>query len=102
MPRKILANNNYDIQLIELYPCNSKDELHSREGYWQKEIKCLNRCIAGRTKKQYNLDNKAKIAEQKQVYNKVRHMCECGKEYTIDHRSRHIKSQHHQTIIAKQ
>ena len=27
---KILENNNYDIILIENYPCNKKDELHAR------------------------------------------------------------------------
>ena len=29
----IIANNNYDIVLIESYPCNSKDELQARERY---------------------------------------------------------------------
>ena len=28
---KILGNNNYTIELIELYPCNNKQELNIRE-----------------------------------------------------------------------
>ena len=34
----ILANNDYDIVLVESYPCDSKDELYSRERYWTKEL----------------------------------------------------------------
>ena len=38
---KVIATGNYDIQLIELYPCNSKMELHAREGYWIKQMDCV-------------------------------------------------------------
>lgn len=41
---EIFANNNYDILLVENYPCNSKDELHSRERYWIENTEnCVNR-----------------------------------------------------------
>ena len=35
---KILENNNYDIQLVEAYACNSRDELHAREGHYIKTL----------------------------------------------------------------
>ena len=31
---RILEMEDYDIVLIEAYPCNSKDELHARERYY--------------------------------------------------------------------
>jgi len=34
---EIFDNNNYDIILLENYPCNNKDELHVRER-WYIEI----------------------------------------------------------------
>jgi hypothetical protein len=44
-----LGWNNYYMQLIEYYPCNSRDELESREGELQKIIKPpLNKNMAGR------------------------------------------------------
>jgi len=40
---KIIENDDYDIILIENYPCNSKDELHARERYWTSQIDCINK-----------------------------------------------------------
>ena len=39
----ILQNEDYDIVLIESYPCNSKDELHARERYHTNNIDCVNK-----------------------------------------------------------
>ena len=60
--------DNCDIILIEAYPCNSKDELKSREAHYIKTIKCVNKCIPGRTSKQYDIDNKERIQQRKQKY----------------------------------
>ena len=70
---RIMENDNYDIQLIENYPCESKDELHAREGHWIKQTDCVNVRVAGRSHKesckQYYEDNKEIIAEyHKQWY----------------------------------
>ncbi len=51
------------IELYELYPCNSKMELEKREGEVIRKISTLNKFIAGRTKKEYYLDNLDKIRE---------------------------------------
>lgn len=43
----VFENDDYDIVLIESYPCNSKDELHSRERHWiETTDKCVNRSRA--------------------------------------------------------
>lgn len=31
---KVLEGNDYDIILLESYPCNSKEELKARKRYW--------------------------------------------------------------------
>ena len=41
---------NCKIELLELYPCNSKAELTAREGHHQRNNDCVNIQIAGRKK----------------------------------------------------
>jgi len=45
------------IELISSYPCNSKEELKREEGKYQREMKCVNKCIAGRTIEEWIEDN---------------------------------------------
>ena len=41
---EILENNHYEILLLEAFPCNSKDELHKREGFHIKNtLNCINK-----------------------------------------------------------
>ena len=58
------------IELLELFPCNNKLELCKREGELIRIHKnnCVNRCIAGRTRKDYQIDNKDKIKENNKQY----------------------------------
>jgi len=60
---KLIVENIEDwyIELHELYPCNYKTELKRREGEVIREIGTLNKNIAGRTKKEYNIENADKI-----------------------------------------
>ena len=57
----IIDRGNYPIFLFENYPCNSRDELTTREGQiirkYEHECECVNMCIAGRSKKEYYEDN---------------------------------------------
>lgn len=63
---KIVKYEDCYIELIEKCPCNDKEELHKIEGKYIREMECVNRCIAGRNKKQYYQDNQ----EQKKQYSK--------------------------------
>jgi len=56
----ILKNGDYDIVLVELYPCNNKDELHKRERYWIENNECVNKNIPAQTKKERR-DVKSKL-----------------------------------------
>ena len=40
---QILDRNNYEILLIENYPCKTNEELRWRERYWFDNINCINK-----------------------------------------------------------
>jgi len=56
------------IELIETYPCKSKDELHAREGHHIRETVCVNKYIAGQTREEYLEANQPRICEQAKEY----------------------------------
>jgi len=59
---------NCKIYLVELYPCETKEELHAREGYHIKNNKCVNKIVAGRTQKQYKEEHRVTINERQKKY----------------------------------
>ena len=64
---------NCKIELLEYYPCDTLRELERREGEYIKTNKCVNKCIAGRTRKEYYQDIKDKHSKfMKQYYKKTR------------------------------
>jgi len=67
---EILKLGEAYIELLELFQCNSKLELHKREGELIREHKlnCVNKLIAGRTVKEYLIDNKESIGEKTKMY----------------------------------
>jgi hypothetical protein len=67
----IIERGNYKISLIELFPCNTKDELSAQEGFYIRNIKCVNKCITGRTQKEWSIDNKDKISNAKKEYYEI-------------------------------
>jgi hypothetical protein len=69
---EIIKNNDFYIELIELYPCSCVDELRQREGYYIKLLECVNKNIAGRNKKDsdknYRINNDIEIKIKKKTY----------------------------------
>jgi|LakMenE18May11ns_1017448.scaffolds.fasta_scaffold9957462_11 hypothetical protein len=59
---------NWNIELYENYPCNSKRELEKREGEIIRQFGTLNKRIEGRTHHQYITDNKEKKRENDRKY----------------------------------
>lgn len=118
---KIIQNGDYDIVLIENYPCNNKDELHARERYYIETTDCVNKNIPNRThkestqqyyiknkdkfaeyNKQYQMNNKEQINKQREQYRQenrakinLKYTCVCGGKYTHANKSQHIKSKKH-------
>ena len=107
----LLGKDKFYIELLETYPCNTKDELHAREGYWIRQLKpTLNMRIAGRKKDEYYQDNRDYLlnkAKQHYVNNKAsiqqhahtRIDCICGKSYTRQNKARHCRQEHHLSSI---
>ena len=99
----LLEQGAIHYKLIEKYPCENKQQLCKREGYWQKKITCVNKEIAGRTKKEYYQDNKLKISKKNKKYhqkNKLKrnekHICICcGGKYTTNNWTIHQKTKKH-------
>ena len=83
---KILELGDAYIELLEEINCDNRNQLEKREGELIREHKnnCVNRCIAGRTKQEYYIDNKDKITEnivQYRIDNKDK-----IKQYKIDNK----------------
>ena len=74
------------IELLEQYPCNSREELNRREGSYIRKINCVNKNIAGRTRKQYKIDNAEKIKRYDRQYyiDNVEKIKKYNKRYKID------------------
>ena len=64
-----LGIDNFDIELVEEYPCESKEELRNREGEIIREIGTLNHRIENRTKQEYKQEwidtNRERVNEQR-------------------------------------
>ena len=56
------------IELIEHYPCSSKEELHKREGEIIREMATLNQRVSGRNHKEYYLENHEKELNRCRAY----------------------------------
>lgn len=100
--------NNVLIYLIENFPCNNKDELRAREGYYIKQYNCVNMKLAGRTKKMYSDEHKEekkhydlqfRELNKEKIYKK--NLCECGGTYLTKHSSTHFKTKKHLNYIKK-
>jgi hypothetical protein len=68
MKMRELGMHKFYIELYEEYPCENKQQLNRKEGQIIRLIGTLNKAIAGRTQKEWELENKSKIQETKTVY----------------------------------
>ena len=59
--KEILKYGDVNIILIEKYPCDDKMELTKQERFHIERLNCVNKCIPGRTLKEYYIDNKDRI-----------------------------------------
>ena len=72
--------DNCKIELLEDYPCESKDQLNKREGHHIKLEECINKYVAGRTLKEWREDHK----EYKQEHDKQYRETNKEKKQTTD------------------
>ena len=99
---KVLKEENYRIELLEEYKCDNMEQLRAKEGEWIRKTKCVNKNIAGRTKKQWRNDNKDKLMEYGKQYkndNKDKVM-EYDKQYRKNNKAK-IQQYRQKKILCK-
>jgi len=105
------------IELIEDYPCNNKLELRQREQYHIDNNECVNKYRTYRTEEQIKEEckernrkwlevnrEKKKEKSKQYYYDNIEKMnekfkCECGVNYTYQHKKRHERSKKHLDFI---
>ena len=110
---------NWEMVLIEYFPCDNELELGRRENYWKQELQSslnsrtppmyetkqeymknvyeTNKEVLKEKAKLYKQDNKEQITEK----NNQKYTCECGGRYTLIHRARHFRTKVHQKHLAE-
>ena len=106
------------IELLEEYPCETKEQLLWREREWYEKTDCINKqrpIITDEEDKErkrksaskYREENKEKIKqynskykqENKELLNE-KFNCECGGKFTKQHKATHLKTKKHQSFAS--
>jgi hypothetical protein len=91
---QILEYESAKIELVENYPCNNKEELLQREGYYIRNNNCINKNIAGRTKQIWCEENKQYIKiQQKDYYEQNKEQINEQHKKYYEQNKEHIKEQ---------
>ena len=82
---EILKYPDHYIELLRAVPCTTKEELHKLEGDEIRATACVNKFIPGRTKKQYEEDNKEHLDQYRKQW------AEDNKEHLVEYQADHYK-----------
>ena len=85
------------IELVEKYPCKTKEELLWRERMWFDKIDCVNKRRPIATKKENNQKG-YETHKKNDKWVKYRFetlTCECGGKFSRHNKARHLKSARH-------
>jgi len=88
----VVAGGDYNIILLEKVVCESKDELERKERYYIETIECVNKCIPGRSKaeydKEYHQANKEARLKKDREYHQANRDArnEYARKYNEEHR----------------
>ena len=92
---EIIKHDDAYIELIEECENKTKDEIRKIEGGHIRILTykntCVNKKIEGRSKKEYNEDNKDKQKEYQKEFCNKKYMCNCGKNLSTGNKSAHNK-----------
>lgn len=88
--KQLFSYEDVYIELIEDYPCETKEQLNRREGEIIRNTNCVNKRIAGRTKKEHYEDNRETLIQEKRIYEKKNRdiILERRREYREKNRDR--------------
>ena len=99
--------DNFSMIEIEKYSCNDSNEARARERYWFETLNAnLNMvCPTIDTKKRKEKANERTKLYREEHHEEIlkkanqKHICECGKIYSVANKARHIKSLFHSNSI---
>lgn len=95
------------IVLVELYPCNSKEELNKKKAEYVLNNKCVNKAVFGVKSKEVQAMEKKEYHKRflaKQYIEsgcKVVH-CKCGVSHVLDWTSGHVKTPKHLLYLSEE
>jgi len=95
---EIVKYDSCYIELLEMYPCNSKEELLKKEKEYMESIECVNKCRPFRTdeeKKEYGKE----YYEANKEKNKQKYTCVCGSNTRKSDRRKHERTKKHGDYI---
>ncbi len=97
--------DNCKITLLEVCSCTSRDELIARESHYIRTMKCVNKIIPDRTRKEWDSDNKEHVAKLKKDWDannrKTKFKCECGAIFSKLGVARHLRTKKHLNFVAE-
>ena len=114
----IINRGNWNMCLVESYPCKSKEELFARERHYIETCPCVNKIInnrdiaekkerkAARDQAYREGPNREAILEKKREDSKAYHQkhepiqCGCGSTFFQRGRNRHLKTEKHKDYLA--
>jgi len=64
---EIVKYDDAYVELLEVYPCDSKKELDRREGQLIRQNVCVNKIVPGRSWEEYKEENRERLAEIKRA-----------------------------------
>jgi hypothetical protein len=89
---KVLENNDYYIELIELFPCTSRDELLVRERYYFDLIDCVNKVRPKRTEEEKKQQHyKACKIYRENNRNKINEWYQNNKDRILEERKKYFQ-----------
>ena len=85
------------IECLEIIKYDDKQTLWMAEGKWQKQLKCINLVICGRTRKEHSKDKSIQLAKKCKEWRNINPIinCECGCQVSKSNISRHLNSKKH-------
>ena len=90
---------NPKIELLEDYPCETRDELHWKEREWMEKTDCVNERRPIVTLEEYRERHKKYKKENREKINE-KFNCECGGKFTCSNKAHHLKTKKHIKFIS--
>ena len=83
---------------MELFSCNSKEELNKREGEFTRETECVNKFILGRTQAEYAREHRPEAAAKMR---KIRQQLSEEKKEAIRQKHKEYTEKHKEELTQK-